>query len=61
MSKKFYVTWCIIYLVIMFILIVGFGKIKSWMDFFSGFVMGFVIYSLMIIYRDRNKSKRNLK
>ena len=61
MSKKFYVTWCIIYLVIMFILIVGFGKITSWMDFFSGFVMGFVIYSLMIIYRDRNKSKRNLK
>jgi len=45
----------------MAVLIVGFGKVKSWLDLFTGFVMGVTVWSLLIIYRDRKKSRRNLK
>lgn len=61
MSKRFYIAWSIIYLIIMVILIIGFDKVKSWMDLFTGFVMGITVWSLMIIYRDRNRSTRRLK
>lgn len=61
MTRKIFVIWSIIYLIIMAVLIVGFGKVKSWLDLFTGFVMGVTVWSLMIIYRDRKKSRRNLK
>ena len=61
MTRKFFVIWSIIYLIIMAVLIVGFGKVKSWLDLFTGFVMGVTVWSLLIIYRDRKKSRRNLK
>jgi len=61
MSKKFFVIWSIIYLLIMVILIFGFGKVKSWLDLFTGFVMGVTFWSLLIIYRDRNRKTRNLR
>lgn len=59
--KTFYVTWSILYLIIMVIFIVGFDKITSWMDWFTGFVMGVTVWSLMIIYRDSKRGKRRLK
>lgn len=59
--KTFYVTWSILYLIIMVIFIVGFDKITSWMDWFTGFVMGVTVWSLMIIYRDSKRGKRHLK
>lgn len=61
MTRKIFVIWSIIYLIIMAVLIIGFGKVKSWLDLFTGFVMGVTVWSLMIIYRDRKKSRRNLK
>lgn len=60
MSQKFYIRWCIGYFTIMAILI-ALGTIKSWMDLFTGFVMGFTTYSLLVIYRDRKRSGRRLK
>ena len=60
MSQKFYVRWCIGYFIIMAILMLA-GKIESWTDLFSGFVMGFTTYSLLIIYRDRKRNRRRLK
>lgn len=59
--KTFYVTWSILYLIIMVIFIAGFDKITSWMDWFTGFVMGVTVWSLMIIYRDSKRGKRHLK
>jgi len=59
--KTFYVAWSILYLIIMVIFIVGFDKITSWMDWFTGFVMGVTVWSLMIIYRDSKRGKRHLK
>lgn len=60
MSQKFYIRWCIGYFIIMAILMIV-GTIKSWLDLFSGFVMGFTTYSLLIIYRDRKRGSRRLK
>ena len=60
MSQKFYVLWCIGYFIVMAILMIV-GAIESWMDLFTGFVMGFTAYSLLIIYRDRKSSGRRLK
>ena len=57
MSQRFYIAWSIIYLIIMAVLIIGFNKVQSWLDLFSGFVMGVTVWSLMIIYRDRNKAR----
>ena len=61
MSQKFYVRWCIVYFIIMVIFIIGFDKVQSWWDLFTGFVMGITVWSLMIIYRDRKRSGRRLK
>lgn len=58
MSKRFFVIWSIVYLIIMAILIIGFGRVKSWFDLFTGFVIGVTVWSLLIIYRDRKT--RNL-
>ena len=61
MIQKFYIAWSILYLILMVVFIIGFDKITSRMDWFTGFVMGVTIWSLMIIYRDSKRGKRHLK
>lgn len=61
MSKQFFIVWSVIYLILMAVLIVGFGAIKSWLDLFTGFVIGVTVTSLLRIYENRKQSRRNLR
>lgn len=60
MFRKIFIIWSIIYFIVMAILIFGFGKVRSWLDLFSGFVMGWTVLQLLHIYRDGNR-RRNLR
>lgn len=59
--KKFFIVWSVIYLVLMAILIFGFGNVRSWLDLFSGFVIGVTVMTLLRIYENRRQIRRNLK
>ena len=59
--KKFFIVWSVIYLILMAILIFGFGRIHSWLDLFSGFVIGVTVMSLLRIYENRKQLRRSLR
>lgn len=61
MSKQFFIAWSVIYLIIMAVLIFGFGAVNSWLDLFTGFVIGLTATNLLQIYRDRKQGRRNLR
>lgn len=59
--KKFFIVWSVIYLILMAILIFGFDRVHSWLDLFSGFVIGVTVMTLLRIYENRRQIRRNLK
>ena len=58
--RKFFIVWSVIYLILMAILIFGFGRIHSWLDLFSGFVIGVTVMTLLRIYESRKQIRRSL-
>ena len=61
MSKKFFVAWCIFYLIFMALLIIFGGIITSWLDLFTGFVLGWTFYAMLLHFKGDDRPKRNLK
>ena len=55
MTQKTYIAISIAYLVAMALLIFVGGVITSWLDLFTGFVIGWTVHALLILNRDRNK------
>ncbi|MBQ7453625.1 MAG: hypothetical protein IJS69_01015 [Selenomonadaceae bacterium] len=61
MSQKFYIVWSVIYLILMAIMICGFGAVSSWLDLFTGFVIGVTVMNLLRIYEQHKRGKRQLR
>ena len=59
--KQFFIVWSVIYLILMAILIFGFGRVHSWLDLFTGFGIGLTVMTLFRIYEKRKQIRRNLK
>ena len=60
-SRQFFIVWSVIYLILMAIFIFGLGNVRSWLDLFSGFVIGVTVMTLLRIYESRKQIRRNLR